>query len=164
MEPTIKKQPFKERTITIEPARLDTDGTYLLRDIARNSHWRSIYGLVNPSERVTLTVWDSDALGCDDTVRIRVRSTIAWADRARRFGVAGLSPEHCSGRTASDGTPIPTEERIAAVQQVYGDQPVESREWRWPEWPREADDETAWFNAAARSLYEYCRNGCFEVC
>lgn len=88
----------------------------------------------------SVTLWDNDELGLDDTLRVRVRSVISYEDRARKFGIEGLDISQAERgedgqptyRRGSGGAPIPSEEYLESLRRFYGDSLDTGKAWEVP--------------------------------
>lgn len=123
----------------------------------------------------SVTIWDNDELGLDDTLRVQVRSLISYEERSRRFGIAGLDMAHVerdaegkpTWRVGEAGSPIPSEMYLTGLRQFYGDALDTARVWEVPrEIVRAVRSGKLAGNAAieriAAEFWAWCEKGAFE--
>jgi len=118
--------------VTFDRATLSEQATRLL-EIAREQ------GVLVGDSSVTL--WDNDELGLDDTLRVNVKSLLSFEDRARKFGIAGLDMSQVERgadgkptyRVGVDGSPIPAEEYLMGLRKFYGEALDTGKTWEVPD-------------------------------
>ena len=123
----------------------------------------------------SITIWDNDDLGLDDTLRVRVRSLLSYEERARKLGIAGLDMSQverdADGKpiyfVGIGGAPIPTKKYLENLRQFYGNALDTSKAWEVPtEVVKQVRDGKLVGNAAieeiARQFWAWCAEGDFE--
>lgn len=123
----------------------------------------------------SVTIWDNDDLGLDDTLRIRVRSCLSYEERARKFGIEGLDISQAERgedgqptyRRGIGGAPIPSEEYLAGMRRFYGDALESGKAWEvTTEMVRQVRSGKLAGNAAideiARQFWAWCIEGDYE--
>lgn len=123
----------------------------------------------------SITLWDNDELGLDDTLRVRVRSLLSYEERARRFGIEGLDISQAERgedgqptyRRGSGGAPIPSEKHLEGLRRFYGDALDAGKIWEVPtETVRQVRAGKLVGNAAieeiAGNFWQWCADGRFE--
>ena len=153
-------------SVTVAEADLSPPAREFLATLRRQSdHLATILAARNGV--VSLDLWDNDSLGCDDTIRVRVRDRLGYAARARRFGIEGLPRCNSTGELGPQGDPIPTEEYLHDLIVGYGDR-HDTRFWEVPRGivravrACEIDGAEA-IERCADALARYCEDGEFEV-
>ncbi|MEO8286565.1 MAG: hypothetical protein ABI670_09035 [Chloroflexota bacterium] len=164
----------------IEPVRVRvlesdlTDAGRMLLDAARRQSWlfeaalTPRQGVVRVQLSCTGNQYLDNECDCDDTFRVRVDDLLTWSERARLFGMDGMSRDRWSGKMALRG-PIPTEAYIEDVVRMSGgDHKGHGTSWRVPfaivaQVQRGTLQGADAINAAAEELREYCETGYFRV-
>lgn len=115
-----------------------------------------------------------DRRDSDDVVRVRVESSLTWAERARKHGVEGLDGSQVardeSGAPIRRGSAwLPTDEHIESVERFF--EGMLDNQTTWFEVPSttvsavrsgKMEGAEAW-NAIGAALADYCQEGDFVI-
>lgn len=156
-------------TVKFREDQLSDDGRFVLNAVRGQSPHMAML-LQERGGVVYADFFDSDALGSDDVVFVRVKSILSFRERALKYGIEALDPVEWSGKLGPQGHPIPKEDYIDELETYYGEDINRKQPHRF-EVPAslvrrvrrgQMGGAEAW-NAFAEALMDYCRQGSFEI-
>ncbi|MEZ4714281.1 MAG: hypothetical protein R3A44_44280 [Caldilineaceae bacterium] len=163
-------------SIEFSPDDLTDEAIRLLQIAENQSWWTGLHRLA--SGQWSTDVIDYDSLGSNDTLAIRVKSNIPFAERCRRYGMVGLDGSQVD--RDETGAPVvvdllthaylPTEKHIENIIRTYGEDHQQTRMWS----VRDSSDRLFGrikggklagadaMNAIASEFWEWCAKGDFS--
>ncbi|WP_394849614.1 hypothetical protein LZC95_19455 [Pendulispora brunnea] len=121
-----RRTSMKEVTVKVALHELNDDAKWFVEAAGRQN-----FGGVNRVVEDVVEVFLRSA--GDEEVGILLRSKITMAERARRYGLAGLGRHQSTGEIGLGGEPIPTEEYLKRLDKVWSyESDTQTMRWRVP--------------------------------